>query len=77
VIFAMTDIAAIAACLICAGLIASRQSYPSADRHLLMEALPPPHARSCTAADLSRRRTARHEDEDEPGDIRRMHRGAD
>jgi len=76
VIFTMTDTAAIAACLICAGLIASRRSYPSSDGRLLLAALPPLHAQACTAVDLPRQRTARHEHEDQPGDIHRMHRGA-
>ena len=76
VIFAITDIAVIATYLICAGLIASRWSYPSADGRLLLAALPPLHARPCTAVDLPRRGTALHEHEHQPGDIHRMHRGA-
>ena len=93
VIFAVTDIAAIAASLICAGLIAYRRAYPdqggttgalqrgtlpagapaaihgatAAERHLQVQARPPLHARPCTALELPRPKTARHEDEYQPG----------
>jgi hypothetical protein len=92
-IFAMTDIAAIAASLICAGLIAYGRAYPdqggttgapqrgplpagapaathgatAAERHHQVQARPPLHARPSTAVERPRAKTARHEDEDQPG----------
>jgi hypothetical protein len=87
-IFAVTDIGAVAASLICAGLIVSRRAYPdqagtigttqsrasaathgatAVDLPVLMRALPPLHARPCTAVGLPRRKAARHEDDGQPG----------
>jgi hypothetical protein len=79
--FAMTTIVAIAALLTCAGLIASRRAYPdqggtlaatqsgatAASHGATATALPPLHARPCTAVDLPRHKTARHDNEDQPG----------
>ena len=81
VTFAVTTIVAIAAFVTCAGLIASRRAYPdqggtleatqsaatAAPHGATAAALPPPHARPCTAVEQPRRNTARHEDEDQPG----------
>jgi MFS family permease len=67
VTFAMTDIVAIAAAVICAGLIASPRAYPGQGGTTPTPALPPLHARPCTAAELPPRKTATHEDEDQPG----------
>jgi hypothetical protein len=65
-IFAVTAIAAIAALVTCASLIASRRASP--DQSISpAHALPSPHARPSTAVDLPRHKTARHDDEDEPG----------
>jgi MFS family permease len=64
--FAMTGMVAIAAAVICAGLIASRRAYPDQGGSPA-QAPPPPHARPCTAVELPPRKTASHEDEDQPG----------
>jgi hypothetical protein len=79
--FAVTGIVAVAAFLICAGLIVSRRVYPdqggtpgatqseaiATTQGATAAALPPPHARPSTAVDLPRQQTARHDDEDRPG----------
>ena len=77
--FAVTDIVAIAAVVTCAGLIASRRARagqgstpvralpPLYARPCTAVELPPLYARSCTAVDLPRRKTASHEDADQPG----------
>ena len=81
VTFAMTTIVAIAALVTCAGLIASRRAYPdqggtlratqsgatAATHGATASALPPPHARPCTAVDLPRQKTAPHDNEDQSG----------
>jgi MFS family permease len=81
VTFAVTGIVAIAAFLICVGLIASRRAYPdqggtlgpaeseatAATHGATAAALPPLHARPCTAVEPPRQKTVRHDDEDQPG----------
>jgi len=51
VTFAVTDIVAIAAAVICAGLLGSRRAYPD-QGGTTAQAPPSPHARPCTAAEL-------------------------
>jgi MFS family permease len=79
--FAMTDIVAIAALVTCVGVIGSRRAYPdqggtlgaaqsgatAASHGATAAALPPLHARPSTAVDLPRHKTARHDNEDQPG----------
>ncbi|HEY2079837.1 MAG TPA: hypothetical protein VGH53_26215 [Streptosporangiaceae bacterium] len=79
--FAMTSVVAITAVVTCAGLIASRRAYPdqggtpgatqsgatAATHGATAAALPPLHARPCTAVDLPRQKTARQKDQDQPG----------
>jgi hypothetical protein len=65
-VFAVTDIVALAAAVACAGLIAYRRAYPGGG-YTPVQALPPLHARPCTAVKLPPRKTASHEDEDQPG----------
>jgi hypothetical protein len=81
VIFAVTDVVAVAALVTCAGLIAYRRAYPdqggtpgwtdsgatAATHGATAAALPPLHARPCTAVELPRNNTAHHDDEDQPG----------
>jgi hypothetical protein len=49
------------------GAPAAARGTAAPDRDLQVQELPPPHARPCTAVELPRRSTARHEDEDQPG----------
>jgi hypothetical protein len=60
--FAVTGIVAIAACLMCAVLIADRRAYSDRGGTSVWE-LPPLHARPCTAVELP----ASCRDEDQPG----------
>jgi hypothetical protein len=65
-VFAVTDIVAIAAAVACAGLIAYRRAYP--DRgDAPVQVLAPLHARPCTAVELPPGKKASGEDEDQPG----------
>jgi len=72
-IFTVAGLLAIFASLACARLIAYRSGAgaagqgAAADRPLVLEELPPPYARPCTAVELPRRRTASREAEDRPG----------
>jgi hypothetical protein len=50
------------------------QASMAEGRHVPMQAPPPPHARPCTAGELPRRKTASHDDHDQPGDQKPGHR---
>jgi hypothetical protein len=49
------------------GTLAAGRGATAVDRDLVMEELPPPHARPCTAVELPRQKAASHEDEAQPG----------
>jgi MFS family permease len=65
-IFMMTGVVAIAAAVICAGLIAARRAYPS-QGETPTPTPTPLHSRPCTAVEVPPRDTATINDEDQPG----------